>query len=174
MNETRFNAPWSAALVVMTVFSGAFCLCMAGVGAVASFGKIPSIPSWAGWLMIPCPAALFVICAMFMVRGFVIAENSLFVKRLGWQNEFDLTRLVSATVDPNAVSGSIRIFGNGGFFSFTGLYRNSTLGMYRAYATDTKNAVVLRFTDRTIVVTPHDPQKFVAEIMRPLQNRPTA
>jgi hypothetical protein len=72
--------------------------------------------------------------------------------------------LISAEIDPVAVEGSMRIFGNGGFFAFTGLFRNRKLGSYRAYATDSKKAVVLRWPGRTVVVTPDDPQKFVAAI----------
>jgi hypothetical protein len=72
--------------------------------------------------------------------------------------------LTSADVDPDALQGSLRLFGNGGFFSFTGWFRNKKLGVYRAYATDTKRVVVLRFSGKTVVITPHDPQRFVAEI----------
>jgi hypothetical protein len=59
---------------------------------------------------------------------------------------------------------SIRISGNGGLFVFCGLFRNSKLGVYRAFCTDASHAVVLRFPDRTIVVTPAQPEKFVNAI----------
>jgi hypothetical protein len=62
------------------------------------------------------------------------------------------------------MSYSIRTFGNGGLFSISGLFRNKTLGSYRAYATDPKRAVVLKYKKRTIVVTPDRPDVFAARI----------
>jgi hypothetical protein len=49
-------------------------------------------------------------------------------------------------------------------FSFTGLFRNRTLGMYRAFVTDPRRAVVLRLPRRTVVVSPADPEAFVREV----------
>lgn len=60
--------------------------------------------------------------------------------------------------------GSRRICGNGGMFSITGWYRNRALGTYRAFVTNLKDTVVLRFPARTIVISPENPERFVAEI----------
>jgi hypothetical protein len=62
------------------------------------------------------------------------------------------------------MKGSIRLFGNGGLFSFTGLYRNKKLGNYRAFVNDWHKCVILRFAKRTIVVSPNDPDGFVAVV----------
>lgn len=61
--------------------------------------------------------------------------------------------------------GSLRLCGNGGMFSFTGWYRNRALGVYRAFVTDLKSTVVLKFAKRTIVVSPERPEEFAAEIL---------
>ncbi|MEN6384973.1 MAG: PH domain-containing protein [Phycisphaerales bacterium] len=73
----------------------------------------------------------------------------------------DLSNLITAEFEPTAAAKAIRTFGNGGMFSFTGLFYNKRLGTFRAFATDTKKAVIMRFPNRTIVVTPDDPVKFV-------------
>jgi hypothetical protein len=64
------------------------------------------------------------------------------------------------------MQGSIRTFGNGGLFGFIGLFRNKKLGRYRAFATDEKNAVVLRFATHTLVITPEQPQRAVTLLNR--------
>jgi len=125
---------------------------------------ISLVPPWIGWLLILVPVLSLVVSAAFMVRGYVLTDTALIVKRPGWTSRLDLSRLNSAVVDPDALQGSLRLFGNGGFFSFTGWFRNKKFGVYRAFATDAKKAVVLRFADKTVVITPDDPQKFVAEI----------
>jgi len=54
--------------------------------------------------------------------------------------------------------------GNGGFFSFTGLFYNRKLGFHRAFVTDHIRTVVLRFPHRTVVVSPADPEAFVRDL----------
>jgi hypothetical protein len=172
MKEVSFNAPWGAPLALMTAVCAVICLSlplpglMIGLGSSAALRArgMSMIPPWTGWLLVAVPLLTFVVSAAFMVRGYVLTDTSLIIKRLGWESRLDLSRLNSATVDPDAFRRSLRLFGNGGFFSFTGWFRNKKLGIYRAYATDTRNAVVLRFSDKTVVITPGDPQKFAAEI----------
>ncbi len=172
MKNVSFSAPWGAPLAIMTAAFTVICLLvplpgvMIGLGSSAALRApgMSMIPPWAGWLLVAVPLLTLVVSAAFMVRGYILTDSRLSIVRLGWESRLDLSRLNSATVDPDALRGSLRLFGNGGFFSFTGWFRNKKLGIYRAYVTDTKRAVVLRFADKTVVITPDDPQKFVAEI----------
>ena len=175
MKKVAFRAPWGAPLVVMTGVCTVACLLFPLAGIMIAFGSsvalralemtsIPPMLGWAGWILVAVPLLTLMGSAAFMVRGYVLTDSSLSIKRLGWEKRLELSRLNSATVDPDALQGSLRLFGNGEFFSFTGLYRNKNLGIYRVYATDAKKAVVLRFADKTVVITPDDPEEFVAEI----------
>jgi len=60
------------------------------------------------------------------------------------------------------MKGSIRVFGNGGFFAFTGFYWSRTIGRYRAYVMDPKQSVVLRLERRQFSVSPDHPENFIA------------
>jgi len=175
VKNVHFNAPWGTPLVVMTIVCLVICIGTSVPGVMLAIGNnailramgvrtFPVILQWSGWFMVVVLLLTILLSAVYMVRGYALTEDFLIVKRLGWDSRVSLARLMSAAADPNAVHGSFRIFGNGGCFSFVGWYRNKTLGTYRAYATDVKRSVVLRFSDKTIVVTPDDPQKFVAEI----------
>jgi len=62
------------------------------------------------------------------------------------------------------MQGSLRTFANGGLFAFAGNFHSGDLGAYRAYVTDGMKAVVLKFTDKTIVVSPDDPEEFIAAV----------
>ena len=53
---------------------------------------------------------------------------------------------------------------NGGFFSFTGYFRNKELGSYRAFMTDRRRALVIRFPASVIVISPERPENFVDTI----------
>lgn len=149
-----YHARWSRALVVMSVLSTAILI---GV-SVAVFAKSRA----------PFAAALPLLVlaggALFTIRGYSVRPGRLLVHRLGWSTQLPLHDLQSAQFQSDAMKGSLRVFGNGGLFSFTGLYRNRELGSYRAFVTDLRHTVVLRFPTQCVVVSPSDPEDFVREV----------
>lgn len=155
-----YTAPWSKSLVIVSVLATFLCL---GI----SFGILPhtrginvGFVSWMGWL----PAALVLVCALFAIRGYAVTPDAVLVRRLFWTTRLPRAGLQSATFDPQAMRGSLRTFGNGGFFSITGFYWNKTLRTYRAFVTDPRHIVVLRYERRTVVVSPGDPEAFVRSL----------
>jgi hypothetical protein len=48
-------------------------------------------------------------------------------------------------------------------------YRNALLGTYRAFVTDPAHMVVLRFGNKTIVVSPDDPAAFIEAVRAELR-----
>lgn len=156
-----FNAPWSRELKFMTFFA-----CFILLGAILIGTNLPQKHPFAKASAILIPAALLIGSAFFMVRGYALNQHTLFVRRLGWSSEINLSNLLSATPDADAMSGSIRLAGNGGLFGFTGSFRNKKLGNYRVFATDPKRSVILRFADRTVVVTPENPAEFADAIAK--------
>jgi hypothetical protein len=153
-----FRAPWSKSLIVASIFATLVCL-----GVAYAFWTLPAEPSFEPlrlWLSL-VPLAVILICALFIVRGYSITNNALLIDRLFWKTRVSLRELRSVKSDPIATHRSIRTFGNGGFFSFTGYFRNKELGSYRAFMTDRRRAVVLRFPSSVIVISPDRPEDFV-------------
>ncbi len=58
----------------------------------------------------------------------------------------------------------LSIFGNGGFFSITGIFWDKKLGLYRAFVTNEKNSIVLKFIDKVIVISPDNPQDMITNL----------
>lgn len=158
---THFRAPWSKSLIVASTFATLVCL-----GVAYALLTLPAEPSFEAvrlWLSL-VPLAVILVCAVFTVRGYSIANNDLVIDRLFWKTRVPLRELRSVKFDPEATRRSIRTFGNGGFFSFTGYFRNKELGSYRAFMTDRRRAVVLRFPSSVIVISPDRPEDFVNAI----------
>jgi Bacterial PH domain len=158
MQPIEFAAPWGVQLKRASVFSVAvlgvvFCAGLFSLGAEASW--------FASSVLLMLPIAVLAGALPFVVRGYVLLDDALVVERLGWRTRLPLAGLESVGGDVEAMRGSIRLLGNGGLFSFTGEFWNRRLGRYRALATDPERAVVLRYPNRTIVITPHDPQHFI-------------
>ena len=150
----QFKAPWGMQLRIASTLS---TVLLVGISVYYAFAAAPNSPKWVGLL----PGVLLAGSLLFMVRGYTITGDTLLVQRLVWSTQLPLARLQSAEYQPLVTRRSIRLFGNGGMSSFTGLYRNKSLGNYRAYVTDLNRTVVLTFPDRRIVVSPDAREEFV-------------
>ena len=125
--------------------------------------SIPPSLGLAQLVTISAPLLILFGSALFVVRGYTLQERTLLIKRLLWSSRLNLSTLISVTHDPEVFEGALRAFGNGGLFSFCGLYRSSKLGFFHVYGTDPKRAVVLRFPNKTVVITPDLPEQFIDE-----------
>lgn len=152
---------WGTLMKVITL---AICVLLIAIVLIPVFTE-PVTDIWFYIIMTLVPAGIIAGGSLFMIRGFRIENDTLYVKRAFWESKVSLKGLISAEADPEATRGSWRVFGNGGFFGFSGLYRNRTLGNYRAFITNFPDAVVLRFEKSVLVISPSDPAK-AAEVLR--------
>ena len=162
-----YNAPWSKTLIVISALAAVVCL---GASFVSAW-RTRCIFSWPALL----PLTILVGSTFFTVRGYSITPVAILVHRLFWTTRLPLAGLQSAQFEPEAMRGSIRTFGNGGCFSFTGFYWNKPLRSYRAFVTDQHQTVVLRYSARTVVVSPAPAAEFVRDVNNAakLPNHPT-
>jgi hypothetical protein len=155
----RFDAaPWPASLKVVSTVATVvlFGVTYVMYRAVPRGTRVPFAETF-GTLLPLVPLGILFVTLLFLVRGYAIDGTGLYVERLLWRTPIGLDGLTRAWHDPSAMRRSLRLFGNGGLFSITGIFQNGTLGRYRGFVTDPKRAVVLRYESRTVVVSPADP-----------------
>ena len=152
-----YDAPWGAALR-WTSFALVALTALMFLGLAWVRGAMGQ--SIAAWLL----PLMVVGTVPFMIRSYAITGDELLIRRLLWTTRLPLTGLKSAELMPRVMSTSLRTFGNGGGFSFTGWFWNKPLGHYRAFVTDLNRTVVLRFEKRTVVVSPAEPEDFVRQL----------
>ena len=157
-----FRAPWGTALRLVSAFTTLLLLGIAA-GLASTDDPVKSLVALGS-------IAILAIAGLFTVRGYTVAPDALLIRRLAWTTRVPLAGLQSVRFEPDVMTRSIRLFGNGGLYSFTGVFRNRQLGRYRAFVTDLHRTVVLCFPGRTMVVSPADPPAFVEEL-RPLAGR---
>ena len=157
----EFNAPWSRTLRMISITGTAL---MIGVPVIVATEQ--GTPLWAGALVSVAMLITLLGSLLFTVRGYEIDSDALLVRRLLWSTGIPLAGLRSITLEPKLTKATVRIWGNGGLFSFSGLYWNRQLGRFRMCATDLSKAVVLRFQDRAWVVTPDRPEEFIQQLTR--------
>ena len=162
----RFEAaPWPVSLKVLSMI-GAVVLAGAAIvlARVVPYGALPPVARWFGTFLPVVPAAILLGALLFVVKGYEFDEDELYVERLLWRTPLGLSGLARAWHDPSAMRRSIRLFGNGGLFAVTGVFRNARLGNYRAFVTDPKKTVVLKYESRVVVVSPADPRALLEHL----------
>jgi hypothetical protein len=157
----HYEAPWSTSLIVMSIITTVLCL---GITVGAWLNLAGMHPPGALGGVVFLPLVILFGAALFTIRGYSLSSDSILIHRLLWSTVLPRTGLESAQVEPDAMRGSLRTFGNGGAFSFTGFYYNKRLGNYRAYVTNPRRTVVLRYARRRVVLSPDKPEDFVYDL----------
>ena len=152
-----FAAPWSAELKVISLLAT-----VALLGGIALEFALSEHVGALGAVVASLLATVLVGAALFTVRGYELTPHDLRIKRLLWSTVVPLDGLVAVATDPTLVVDSIRLFGNGGLYSFSGLFRNRKLGRYRAFITDLDRTVVLDLGSRRVAISPREPTDFIS------------
>jgi hypothetical protein len=163
----EFGAPWSRSLKAASVFAVVTLALVATTGLLV----MPERFMLARSMMVGVPLGVLTIAFLSVVSGYTLTATQLEIRRPLWNTVFPLVELLSVGGDAEVFKGALRLFGNGGIFSFTGFFWKRGLGCYRSFATDPARAVILKFRARTIVVTPDDPQRFIVRVRTHLANR---
>jgi hypothetical protein len=157
-SETHvFATPWAHSLRWLTILS---LLILIGLVVLAlAMGPTGNL-AWVAVILVP---AILVLAAVsfFTIRRYEVMPQELLVKRLGWTTRVDLTGLESVQADPLALREARRTFGEGKLSQFFSTYDNPRLGRFQAFGKQEPQSVVLRFPDRTVVVTPAEPQRMI-------------
>jgi hypothetical protein len=156
--KLHFKAPWGRSLKGMSIFITLICI---GVSISGFFAAQLRDHGLDFWIHAMTPILILLVSLPFVIRGYTITEEALLIHRLLWDTRLPLADIRSAEAQSEAMAKSLRTFGNGGLYSFTGWYRNKALGNYRAFVTDLKRTVVLHCKTRCIVISPDDPEDFV-------------
>jgi hypothetical protein len=112
----------------------------------------------------PLIAPIFVVPMFLFERSrisrFSIEENVLVLGK----KRYPLQGLLEVAPDTRILSGAIKKFGNDGLGAIRGSYWSRRLGSFYAFLTDTQKALVLRWPDKTVAVSPADPEFFIYSV----------
>jgi hypothetical protein len=157
------SAPMGKRVLIPTVISFAAVVLVLLVNLLIAFKAIPKDSATDRVALAVSPfVVLGIVLPMFLferskVSRFRIDENCLVLGK----KRFPLQGAVEVRRDPDAMKWAIKLFANGGLGSLRGSFRSRRLGKFYAFMTGTENAVVVRWPDKTVVVSPADPEFFI-------------
>ncbi len=154
-------APIGTRVRLATLLSVVAVVIAALVGPVVMLQERPR-PPWP--VFITAGIAPVVVAAIWFtarIRCYRVVGGELRIE-LPWRTvRFSLAGLQSVIPDREALRRMFKVAGNGGLGSINGRFRSRHLGSFRAYATDSEHAVVLRWPDRCLVISPQLHSLFV-------------
>ena len=113
---------------------------------------------WAGFILL----LIEIICFLYSPTAFEIRDKQLVViKNLGKKSFGPINTCTSIKHDEP--SFGIRLWGNGGLFSATGIFWNKQYGIFRAYVTNSKRTylVLVETPSHKVIISPEKPAEFV-------------
>lgn len=162
--DVEFAAPTGTRIKVVT------WLCFGLVAGFVIFNIALSrhLPARSFWPVALAPwSGLLIIGPVWIfsrIKAYRLTSGELRVVRVKRVNRFALAGLESVEHDKQAMKGAWKTIGNDGLGAITGSFRSKRLGKFEGLLTDAAHAVVLRWPDRTLVVSPERPGAFVAEV----------
>ena len=114
--------------------------------------------------LIPAAILLFVIglSYYFSITKYEVDRNQLIIRRPFDSVSISLENLQSVErIAKKDLRWTVRTFGIGGLFSYTGEFWNKKLGSMSWYVTRMDKAVMIVHGNRKIVISPDDPEKFL-------------
>jgi len=134
-------APWPRNLKIISALGTALLVVLV-LRRIGQFQRPRGLPLlWPGNRT--RPSGNLVGSLIFMVTGYSVDGSTLIVQRLFFSTEDPAWGVRRVFADPAVCKGSVRVIGNAGLFSFTGLYQSKALGRYRLFATDFSRSVVM-------------------------------
>jgi hypothetical protein len=167
--ERRFELPWDRSLRVTTAL---FVLLLLGVGAGvpwfvwrAAEGDPSALPG----VLLPLLAVAVILPLTWALapRALTLGGGVLRVERPFGPLEIPLAGIRAVGRLPReALRGLVRTWGSGGAFGWYGRHWSRRLGAVRLHATRRDGYVVVDTDEGRHVVTPDDPDAFVAALLR--------
>jgi hypothetical protein len=163
VNQTFQSAPTGKRVILATVVSILAFVVTIVVDVcvtVAAHGRVPASKVVA-LALTPVLAALVGTFFFFRQRSrvaqFMIEEDVLVLgkKRYPLQGATDVVR------DAGVLKGAFKRCGNGGLGAITGSFKSKKYGKFYVFLTGTENAVVVRWADQAVAVSPADPEFFI-------------
>lgn len=151
-------------LRVTALAFGSYFVLVAAYLVFATKWRAMSNQMAAHWIVTLAPLLGPVLTAPFFfverskVSRFSIAANSLV---FGKKN-YPLSGLVSVERDPKIMCWAFKRYGNDGLGAIRGRFWSKRVGKFEAFLSGTENAVVLRWPDRVVAVSPADPEFFIS------------
>ena len=112
------------------------------------------------------PVALAIALWTAHIRRYRLTGDELLVEFRFRTVRLSLTCLGGAEADRDAMRRAWKVWGNDGVGAYSGRFRSRRLGRFRAYLTDADRAVVLRWPDRCVVISPDQPSYFLEAVRK--------
>jgi hypothetical protein len=164
INQVFPSAPMGRRVIAPLVVVAAVLFAAVAVNSLLVVRKMPAITPYMEKAVVSLAplVALPIVFGVFIsersrTSQFSIEENCLVLGR----KRFPLEGLVDASRDPHVMRWAVKRFGNDGLGAIRGRFWSKRVGSFYAFLTSTENAVVLRWPDKVVAVSPADPDFFI-------------
>jgi len=102
---------------------------------------------------------------LLSIKEYCLDGQTLVIRRIILPITIKLADIKSIQrVDKRFIHDSLRIFGNGGFLGFYGIFKNSTEGRYHSYCADLSNLILIETDKKKMLISPENADIFLEQL----------
>lgn len=152
-----FRAPLGKSTIIITIFA----LLVLLIATVAMWMSPSPLPEKI--LVVSLIFLIIVLCYLYSIKGYSIDHHSIHIYRPIGTKSYKLDQFTEIITGLSHIKKSLtlRLWGNGGLFSITGLFWNKKLGKFKAYLSDPSKCIILIGATQKIAISPDPPEEFV-------------
>ncbi|MBT3983893.1 MAG: hypothetical protein HOE90_21230 [Bacteriovoracaceae bacterium] len=157
-----FKARWGNALKAISIFCTLVLLSVPIIVYVAQSAQINATTTAVSLLSI----SALIGCIPFSVRGYRVETNELVILRTFHRDFIPIGEITSIEKIERLPKFTLRVFGNGGLFSFSGNYWSKGIGHFKAYVTNFDNLVMVTAAQKKMLISPDQPDELIAQVQK--------
>lgn len=158
-NSISIPFHWSGGVLAVTIVT---LIVFAGTGFYIASLNWPTVMLWLKYLLVIVLLTTVIAGVGYMPIRLKADNEKIIVKNLFGSPKIPLSEVIETRrISKSEIDGSIRTFGSGGLFGYLGRFKNNRLGSYDMYATELKNLILIRTSNKKYVFSCSRPQKFV-------------
>lgn len=146
-------------VVITTIFAAVI------VGNIFLFGSGEHLVAVLCILLI---GGIYITTYLFRIKGYEVKGDTLIIHRPVKNIFIPITAIARGRkIEKDELNWSLRTFGNGGLFGYTGYFTNKRIGPMRWYATRLDKGVLLQtHKGQNILLTPNEPEALLHALQR--------
>lgn len=92
--------------------------------------------------------------------SYTIIEGNIVIK-LNSSREIKIPFRETKKIEPIKEERTLKVFGNGGLFGYTGTFRARNTGLHQRWVTDRSKMILIETIHKKYIISPKDPQSFI-------------
>jgi hypothetical protein len=98
------------------------------------------------------------------IKGYAVSSTGIELYTFRGRVPLISSSLKNVAIDPVALNNALRVWGTGGMFRLSGIFKTKTYGLAEVFVSNAKKSVILQSAQGNFIVSPDSPEEFKSSV----------